>query len=53
MQAGRTHLAMVVDLDGRSLGVVPLEHVLEAFVGDIAGVLPPADRHAGESRRRD
>ena len=52
MQAGRTHLAMVIDLDAHSLGVVPLEHVLEAFVGEIAGILPPAERWRGESSRR-
>jgi CBS domain containing-hemolysin-like protein len=42
MRAGRTHLAAVVDDDGSALGVVPLENVLEAFVGEISDVISEA-----------
>lgn len=52
MRSGRTHLAAVVDEDGHALGVVPLEHVLEAFVGDIHDVVSDDDESpAGRPRR--
>ena len=35
MQRGRLHLALVVDSERRTVGLVTLEDVLEALVGDI------------------
>jgi CBS domain containing-hemolysin-like protein len=47
MRRGRTHLAVVVDPDGRTLGIASLEDVLEAIVGDIRDESDP-----GSPRRR-
>ena len=35
MQQARVHVAVVADLDGRTLGIATLEDVIEALVGDI------------------
>jgi CBS domain containing-hemolysin-like protein len=35
MQRSRLQLALVVDADGRTLGIATLEDVIEALVGDI------------------
>jgi CBS domain containing-hemolysin-like protein len=35
MQRARLHVAVVVDGDGQTVGIVTLEDVIEALVGDI------------------
>jgi len=35
LQAGRTHLAVVVDRMGRPVGIVTMEDVLEEIVGEL------------------
>ncbi len=42
MQRARLHLALVVDGGGRTVGLVTLEDVLEALVGDIRDESDPA-----------
>jgi CBS domain containing-hemolysin-like protein len=43
MQRGRLHLAVVVDEEGHTLGMVSLEDILEELVGDIRDESDPAD----------
>ena len=49
MQRSRVHLALVVDRDGRTDGLVSLEDVLESLVGQIADETDKAPGVAGES----
>jgi CBS domain containing-hemolysin-like protein len=45
MRRARVHVALVRDDAGRSLGIVTLEDLLEALVGDIVDESDPAHRH--------
>lgn len=48
LQRARVHLAVVVDAQGRTVGLVSLEDMLEELVGDI---IDESDRRPGNARR--
>jgi CBS domain containing-hemolysin-like protein len=50
MRRGRTHLAVVAEPDGRTLGVASLEDVLEALVGDIRDESDPGSLRRWSAR---
>jgi len=51
MQRSRVHLAAVLDRDGRTLGIISLEDVLEALVGEIADETDRPDDGGGPAAR--
>ena len=51
MQRSRVHLAAVLDRDGRTMGIISLEDVLEALVGEIADETDRPDGGGGPAPR--
>jgi CBS domain containing-hemolysin-like protein len=51
MRRARSHVALVRGADGRTLGVLTLEDVLEALVGDIRDETDPEATGAGQTPR--
>jgi CBS domain containing-hemolysin-like protein len=52
MRRARVHVAVVRDDEGRTLGLVTLEDLLEALVGDIADESDPTHRHQDQHQER-